>query len=547
MKRITFIIVYSILLLLSKHIFAQIRYNDLSPDRLLNYTAYDSLDFNNDGIIDMKFTQEDSIASQDANGVGITLMHTDIEFIGLAPSYDPSHYYTYKLDSNVFVDDNAVNQLWVTKLGPNDAVRIMQMYFYNVPYHLGEWTNGVVDGFLGFRIKSNSLWHYGWIRMDVDIDAHQLTIKDFAYNLIAKQGIYTGQKEKFSHKNIEVSHGLYFCGNRIFYQRTNIPYLQYDKICRINSIGTLDSIGYVDVGDLPGFTDTDTMTIYEQKEYCVIPVTSDHIEGKSDTIASMFASLDTNSNGDIILNWTPYKNYDFPYYQITKVDTNFGTIILFDTVSNHTLSYTIPSQHINPDNNMFSICIEPDIYNTSTSFAVIFATMANHNLNLQVNPKADFTYYRTYNYNGVLTYHFWDKSFANINRYHWDFGDGDTSNLQSPEHTYNPGTYTVSLTVSNCYGSDIMVKQDVINTIGNTPFNNNSLIIYPNPSSGNIKIESNSNITQINIYSIEGKLMQRFDRVNSKTPSIDISDLNKGLYLIEVLDRNRNWTKIIID
>jgi PKD repeat protein len=34
--------------------------------------------------------------------------------------------------------------------------------------------------------------------------------------------------------------------------------------------------------------------------------------------------------------------------------------------------------------------------------------------------------------------------------YHWDFGDGNTSSLQNPVHTYQtPGIYSVSLTLTN--------------------------------------------------------------------------------------------------
>jgi len=40
--------------------------------------------------------------------------------------------------------------------------------------------------------------------------------------------------------------------------------------------------------------------------------------------------------------------------------------------------------------------------------------------------------------------------FGAINRWHWDFGDGDTSNLQNPSHVYtNFGIYIVVLTVTN--------------------------------------------------------------------------------------------------
>jgi len=41
----------------------------------------------------------------------------------------------------------------------------------------------------------------------------------------------------------------------------------------------------------------------------------------------------------------------------------------------------------------------------------------------------------------------------------WEFGDGNTSTEQNPTHIYeNPGLYTVSLTVSNQYGSDSETK-----------------------------------------------------------------------------------------
>jgi len=39
--------------------------------------------------------------------------------------------------------------------------------------------------------------------------------------------------------------------------------------------------------------------------------------------------------------------------------------------------------------------------------------------------------------------------------YHWEFGDGASSTMQNPTHTYlSNGEYTVSLTVTNQYGSD---------------------------------------------------------------------------------------------
>ena len=45
----------------------------------------------------------------------------------------------------------------------------------------------------------------------------------------------------------------------------------------------------------------------------------------------------------------------------------------------------------------------------------------------------------------------------------WNFGDGNSSNLQNPAHTYaSPGTYTVSLTATNAAGFDTETKSAYI-------------------------------------------------------------------------------------
>ncbi|MDD4255065.1 MAG: DUF2341 domain-containing protein, partial [Methanofollis sp.] len=62
-----------------------------------------------------------------------------------------------------------------------------------------------------------------------------------------------------------------------------------------------------------------------------------------------------------------------------------------------------------------------------------------------------------------LRVQFTDTSTVNPSAWSWDFGDGATSTDQHPVHTYaNVGNYTVSLTVTNNYGSDIETKADYI-------------------------------------------------------------------------------------
>jgi PKD repeat protein len=62
---------------------------------------------------------------------------------------------------------------------------------------------------------------------------------------------------------------------------------------------------------------------------------------------------------------------------------------------------------------------------------------------------------------------FSDLSTGNPTSWSWDFGDNSTSTTQSPTHVYQtPGSYTVTLTVSNAAGSDVfLVTPFVVNAL----------------------------------------------------------------------------------
>lgn len=65
--------------------------------------------------------------------------------------------------------------------------------------------------------------------------------------------------------------------------------------------------------------------------------------------------------------------------------------------------------------------------------------------------------------NAPLAVTFTDQSLNQPSEWAWDFGDGKTSTLQSPLHTYPAaGTYTVRLSVRNYTGSDSLTKTDLV-------------------------------------------------------------------------------------
>lgn len=87
-----------------------------------------------------------------------------------------------------------------------------------------------------------------------------------------------------------------------------------------------------------------------------------------------------------------------------------------------------------------------------------------------IPPVADFNASSTNSCSTTIS--FYDLSSNNPTSWLWDFGDGNTSTQQNPTHTYaGNGTYTVSLTATNQYGSNTETKLNyiTINVSGNSP------------------------------------------------------------------------------
>jgi PKD repeat protein len=78
-----------------------------------------------------------------------------------------------------------------------------------------------------------------------------------------------------------------------------------------------------------------------------------------------------------------------------------------------------------------------------------------------------------------LTVDFTDQSVGSPTAWAWDFGDTSSSTAQHPSHTYtNPGTYDVTLTVTNLDGSGALTKSAYITVTAPSP----SPGVSPSPS-----------------------------------------------------------------
>ncbi len=102
--------------------------------------------------------------------------------------------------------------------------------------------------------------------------------------------------------------------------------------------------------------------------------------------------------------------------------------------------------------------------------------------------------------------------------------------------TFN-GIWTVRATANGFtrYANDtfaINLTRGVINSIQKVSSFDGK--VYPNPSNGIFKIESNEEINSIQVLDITGRVIKQFAFSNNKNIELNISDLNKGTYIIFV-------------
>ena len=108
-----------------------------------------------------------------------------------------------------------------------------------------------------------------------------------------------------------------------------------------------------------------------------------------------------------------------------------------------------------------------------------------------------------------------------------------------------------SATATPCYAQNFWgeVEDYCINIKSNVGVDNEELepqiTLAPNPSSESITLYGAPLQTKVNIYSVEGKLIQTIDNYEQGS-TIDISSYQKGIYLVELLVNNQKITKRLV-
>jgi PKD repeat protein len=182
-------------------------------------------------------------------------------------------------------------------------------------------------------------------------------------------------------------------------------------------------------------------------------------------------------------------------------------------------------------------------YYQTKSANTIFNSTNDWNLLIN-NPSANFSESISGN---TTTFTNSSSSVNSTLNYSWDFGDGNTSSIQNPSHTYaTNGTYTVTLIASNCIFSDTITNTIQIGTNSMEENTNTNFEFYPNPTTHQIAINVEKQLlgSVYTIYDYTGKSILS-GKILSEQSVIDLVDLSKGIYLLSIGENLERTFKVI--
>ncbi len=145
---------------------------------------------------------------------------------------------------------------------------------------------------------------------------------------------------------------------------------------------------------------------------------------------------------------------------------------------------------------------------------------------------------------GLLAMAFTDISYFQPSSWHWIFGDGESSSLPSPLHTFStPGEYDVCLEVCNDAGlCDTLCRTiSVRDTLTSLPVLTETappIAVWPNPANTRLWVaHPNESNSEFRMFDLDGKLVvQQALPDNSGIGETSVAHLPKGLYFWQLCE-----------
>ena len=291
-----------------------------------------------------------------------------------------------------------------------------------------------------------------------------------------------------------------------------VPFFEDSAPVCLNELTYFTDLSYTEYGYITtwiwNYDDgSDNDTIY----YPDIPNTS-HLfpmEGTYGITLTVISSLgcDESFTREIQIYPNPIANYTYSN-ACQNMLVNFtdasspngpGNIISWFWRFDDPLSGTANTSELQNPSHIFTEAGDYDVMLIIENFNQCFDTLIN---TVTVNPEPDVEYYWDLTCENQLTHFFIDTDITNmatITDHVWDFGDGQTSFAQDPEHLYVvPGEYTVILTVTDIEGCENSVSHII--DVHPTPVVGFS---YSSPACQNSDIQFNDNTSTASGYVVQ--------------------------------------------
>ena len=237
-----------------------------------------------------------------------------------------------------------------------------------------------------------------------------------------------------------------------------------------------------------------------------------------------FSDVDNDNDLDVLITGNSSNDLNNPAYE-----TN-----LF--INNGSGTFAIDNANIFPAYSLSDVAFS-DVDNNGYSDIFIMG-----NENMFMNNLCQINITVSINNGAILTAN------QSNSTYQWlDCDNGNTPIQNETNQTFNPntnGNYAVEITNGTCIDTSDCV---LINAVGINEIEKKlSLSIYPNPTNGQITIESNnSKIQKIIIYSTSGETVYYNDFINSKKYNVSFNTEN-GIYFVAIFtNEKRQIIKLI--
>lgn len=149
--------------------------------------------------------------------------------------------------------------------------------------------------------------------------------------------------------------------------------------------------------------------------------------------------------------------------------------------------------------------------------------------------------------NHIIGFTYTGTASTSIDSMRWNFGDGSTSTVTNPTHTYSAtGTYTVCVTVYTSCGSDSVCSNVTVSTVGVSLIAISNVKVYPNPANDELYITGILLNTSYRLLNVTGESMQQ-GVLNPGSNAISIKNFAPGVYILEMTgaDGERSMVRVV--